>query len=75
MGTSAGGFCVWLAVGVLGGSERVAEGVDGLALEAESEVSVDGGGDADVGVTEKFSDHDEFNTLLEGRVAAVCLRS
>ncbi|GHH66580.1 hypothetical protein GCM10018775_88980 [Streptomyces umbrinus] len=37
--------------------------------EAESDVGVDGGGDADVGVPEEFLDHDEFHSLLqeEGR--------
>jgi len=39
--------------------------VDGLALEAESDVGVDGGGDADVGVAEEFLDHDEFDALLQ----------
>jgi hypothetical protein len=32
----------------------VAEEVDGVALEAEPDVGVDGGGDADVGVAEEF---------------------
>lgn len=50
----------------LGGvAEGVAEEVDGVALETESDVGVDGGGDADVGVTEEFFDHDEFDTLLQ----------
>lgn len=44
--------------------ERVAEGVDGLALEAESDVCVDAGGDADVGVSEKFLDDDEVDALF-----------
>ncbi|KOV50718.1 hypothetical protein ADL00_42840 [Streptomyces sp. AS58] len=43
----------------------VAEEVDGVALEAESDVGVDGGGDADVGVAEEFLDHDEFDALLQ----------
>lgn len=51
-----------------------AEGVDGVALEAESDVGVDGGGDADVGVAEEFLD-DEFDALFQeqggGRVAEV----
>jgi hypothetical protein len=42
-----------------------AEGVDGLALEAESDVGVDGGGDADVGVAEEFLDDDEFDALFQ----------
>lgn len=41
-----------------------AEGVYSLALEAESHVGVDGGGDSDVGVAEKFLDHDEFDALF-----------
>ena len=35
-----------------------AEGVDDLALEAESSVGVDAGGDADVGVAKEFLDHE-----------------
>lgn len=45
--------------------ERTAEEVDGVALEAEPYVGVDGGGDADVGMAEEFLDHDEFATLLQ----------
>ncbi|GAA3060762.1 hypothetical protein GCM10020254_00700 [Streptomyces goshikiensis] len=45
--------------------KRVAEEVDGVALEAESDVGVDGCGDADVGVAEEFFDHDEFDALLK----------
>jgi hypothetical protein len=50
----------FVAVGVrcLGGL-RAAEGVDGVLLEAESDVDVDGGGDTDVGMAEEFLDHDE----------------
>jgi len=46
-----------------------AEEIDGVALDAESDVGVDGGGDADVGVAEEFLDHDEFDPLFqeEGR--------
>ena len=52
--------------GHLGGvSERVAEEVDGVALEAEPDVGIDGGGDADVGVAEEFLDHDEFDALFQ----------
>jgi hypothetical protein len=55
--------------------ERGAEGVDGVSLEAESDVGVDGGGDAGVGVAEEFLDHDEFDALLleqgGGRVAEI----
>lgn len=41
------------------------ESVDRLTLEAEPDVGVDAGGDADVGVSEEFLDHDEFNALLQ----------
>lgn len=55
--------------------KRGAEGVDGVALETEPYVGVDGGGDADVGVAEEFLDHDEFDSLLQeqrrGRMAEV----
>lgn len=46
-------------------AESGAEDVDGVALEAESDVGVDGGGDADVGVAEEFLDDDEFDALLQ----------
>ncbi|OKJ28033.1 hypothetical protein AMK24_30605 [Streptomyces sp. CB02366] len=45
--------------------QGAAEGVDGVALEAESDVGVDGGGDADVGVAEGFLDDDEFDALFQ----------
>ena len=45
--------------------EGVAETTDGLVLEAESDMSVDAGGDADVGVPEKFFDDDEVDALLQ----------
>lgn len=55
--------------------ERGAEGVDGVSLEAESDVGVDGGGDADVGVAEEFFDHYEVDALFQkqrvSRVAEV----
>lgn len=44
----------------------VAEEVDGVALEAEPYVGVEGGGDADVGVAEEFLDHDEFHPPAPG---------
>jgi len=34
-------------------------------LEAESDVGIDGGGDADVGVAEEFLDDDEFDALFQ----------
>lgn len=55
----------WVVGGVAARGEGVAEGVDGLALEAESDVGVDGGGDADVGVAEEFLDDDEVDTLFQ----------
>ena len=56
--TSADGGCGrWLVGFIVGRVEGVAEGVDGLALEAESDVGVDAGGDADVGVAEQFLDY------------------
>lgn len=54
--------------------EGRAESVDGVTLEAEPDVGVDGGGDSDVGVVE-FLDHDEFAPLLQGRVAVEWRRS
>jgi hypothetical protein len=51
--------------GLGGVVEGVAEEVDGVALEAESDVGVDGGGDADVGVSQEFLDDDEFDALFE----------
>lgn len=70
--TSADAFCDGRVVGP---SEDVVQGVDGLALEVESDVAVDAGGDADVGVAEEFLDHDKDNALLQeqrrGRVAEV----
>ena len=81
--TSADGGCAegwFVAVVGLGGglggvAEGVAEEVDGVALEAESDVGVHGGGDADVGVAEEFLDHDEFDALFQeeggGRVPEV----
>ena len=49
----------------IGRPEGVAEGVDGLALEAELNVSVDASGDADVGVPQEFLDHDEVDALFQ----------
>ncbi len=46
-------------------AEDAAQGADGLALEAESGVGVDVGGDADVGVAEEFLADDEINALLQ----------
>ncbi|MEV8569826.1 hypothetical protein AB0436_30465 [Streptomyces sp. NPDC051322] len=56
---------VRLAGDLAGAAEGVAEEVDGVASEAESDVGVDGGGDADVGVAEEFLDDDEFDALFQ----------
>jgi hypothetical protein len=56
--------------GGLGGvAEGVAEEVDGVALEAESDVGVHRRGDADVGMAQQLLDHNEFDALFqeEGR--------
>ncbi|MFF4573530.1 hypothetical protein [Streptomyces sp. NPDC001410] len=45
--------------------EGTAEEVDGVALEAESDVGVHGGGDADVCMAEEFFDDDEFDALFQ----------
>ena len=46
-----------------------------MALESESDVGVDAGGDADVGVIQQLLIYDEVDTLLQekggGRVAEV----
>lgn len=60
--TSADGCCGGWVVGVLAAE---GEGVDGLALESESDVGVDAGGDADVGVAEEFFDDDEVDALFQ----------
>ncbi len=51
----------WVFGAFVGRAEGVAEGVDGLALQAEAYVGVD----ADVGVAEEFLDHDEFDALFQ----------
>ena len=48
-----------------GVAEGVAEEVDGVALEAESDVGVHRRGHPDVGVSEEFLDHDEFDALFQ----------
>lgn len=73
--TSADDGCVGWVIGGVGRAEDAAEGLDGLALEAESYVGVDAGGDADVGVAEEFLDDDEVDALFQeqggGRVPEV----
>lgn len=71
--TSADGECgqrrvvtvVGLTGGLAGAAKGVAEEVDGVSLEVEPCVGVDGGGDADVRAAEKFLDHDEVNVLFQ----------
>lgn len=76
--TSADDGCGGRVVRGVGRAEDAAEGVDGLALEAESDVGVDAGGDADVSVAEKFLDHDEIDALFQeqsgGRVPEIAGR-
>ncbi len=64
----------WVGVVFLA-ADSMAQSVDGVALEAESDVGVDAGGDADVGVAQELLDHDEVDPLLQeqggGRVAEV----
>lgn len=43
----------------------MAEQVDGVVLEAEPDVGVDGGGDADVGVAQQLLDDDQFHPLFQ----------
>jgi hypothetical protein len=62
-GNVSGGWLWGWVVGVVVG--RVEGGADGVSLEAESYVGVDGGGDADVGVAEEFFDHDEVDALFQ----------
>lgn len=60
--TSADDGCGgWGVGGIVARTEGVAEGVDGLALEAEPEVGVD----ADVGVPEEFLDDDEVDASFQ----------
>ncbi|GLU50256.1 hypothetical protein Nans01_46070 [Nocardiopsis ansamitocini] len=70
--TSADDCCGgWVVTVAVGRAEGVAQGVDGLALEAESDVGVD----ADAGVAEEFLDDDEIDALLQeqsgGRVPKI----
>lgn len=60
---------VELADDLGGAAEGAPEEIDGVALEAESDVGIHRGGDADVGVAEEFLDHDQFDPLFqkEGR--------
>lgn len=74
--TSADDGCGgWVVRIVVLGAEGVTQGVDGLALQAESDVGVDAGGDADVGVAQQPLDHNEIDALFQeqggSRVAEV----
>lgn len=67
-----GGCTKWWVVAVVepGGDLRgVAQGaakeVDGVALEAEPDMRVHGGGDADVRVAQELLDDDEVDALLQ----------
>ncbi|MBZ6228813.1 hypothetical protein [Streptomyces olivaceus] len=63
--TSADDGCDGWDVGVVvDRAEDVAQSVNGLALEVESYMGVDAGGDADVGAAEEFLDDDEFDALF-----------
>lgn len=64
MATSADDGCGGRIVRGVGLAEDAHEGVDALALEAESDVGVDASGDADVGVAEEFLDGDEVDALM-----------
>lgn len=64
-----------VAVRVSGVVKVGAEEVDGVALEAEADVGVDGGGDADVGVAEEFLDTTSSTPCSRSRVAVECRRS
>ncbi|MCA1217846.1 hypothetical protein LCE31_05335 [Streptomyces sp. 8L] len=62
----------WLLAAVTRGRPDVrrvagcgAESVDGVALEAEPDMGLHGGGDADVGVAEEFRDDGEADALLQ----------
>lgn len=57
-----------------GAMKGVAEEIDGVALETESDVGVAGCGDTDVGVTEEFLGHDS-TTCSRRRLAVKCRRS
>ena len=47
----------------LGCCEGIAEGFDGLVLEAAADVGVDLGGDGNVGMAEQLLDHDEVDAV------------
>jgi hypothetical protein len=51
--------------GCVGIAEGVAEEVDGVALEAESDVGVHRRGHPDVGMAQQLLDDDEFDALFQ----------
>lgn len=64
--TSADDGCGGWVFGFVVLVEGAGEGIDGVALEAESDVGADAGGDADVGVAGEFPDRDEVDALFRG---------
>ena len=65
----------WGVAVIVGGTEGGAEDVDGLALEAEPNVGVDAGGDADVGVAEGSLTTTRSTPCSKSRAAVEYLRS
>jgi hypothetical protein len=57
------------------GAQGVAEEVDGVTLEAKSDVCVGGRDYPDADVAEKLLDDDEFDALPRRSVAVECRRS
>ncbi|WKK25967.1 hypothetical protein QZH56_10415 [Streptomyces olivoreticuli] len=65
----------WVVGVVVRRGEGVAEGVDGPALEENSDAGVDADGDADVGVAEEFLDDYEVDALFkDGSLARAVAR-
>lgn len=54
-------------VGTIIPVERVAQGVDGLALEAKPDVCAEVGSDADMGMAQQLLDDDEVDALFRER--------
>jgi hypothetical protein len=61
------GYDRWVAPA----AESMAQGVDGVTLEAGANVGVNGGGDADFGLAEQLLDDDEFDALFQEEAGAV----
>ncbi|MEY9212447.1 hypothetical protein NI17_005585 [Thermobifida halotolerans] len=66
--TSADDCCGGRVVRVVVLAEGIVKAVDDLALKAESDVGVDAGGDADVGVAQQLFDDDEGDNWKRPRV-------